>query len=57
MSASIHEKTFNTLRIYESGLQELIQELETQKLQKKDIDKVRLILSKVQSAKLHFNDK
>lgn len=57
MSASIHEKTFLKLKNFETSVQELIQELETQKLPKEDIDKVRLILSKVQSAKLHFNDK
>ena len=57
MSVSIYEKTFNTLKAYESRLMELVQELENEKVIKKDIDKVRLILTKCQSAKLHFNDK
>lgn len=57
MQVSIHEKAFNTLKIFETGLLELVQELETAKAKKKDIDKVNLVLSKLQSAKLHFNDK
>ncbi|WP_190304373.1 hypothetical protein [Flavobacterium branchiophilum] len=57
MQVSIHEKAFNTLKNFESGLQELIQELQQAKATKKDIDKVNLVVSKLQSAKQHFNDK
>ncbi|SNA76247.1 hypothetical protein DK150_370069 [Flavobacterium psychrophilum] len=57
MQVSIHEKAFNTLKNFESGLQELIQELQQAKATKKDIDKVNLVVSKLQSTKQHFNDK
>lgn len=53
----IHEKTYNTLRMYESGLLELVQELEQAKVSKKNIDKVNLIVTKLQSAKAQFDDK
>lgn len=53
----IHEKTYLKLKDFETNTQELIQELETEKVHKKEIDKVRLILTKVQSAKKSFNDK
>lgn len=54
---NMYEKTFNTLRMYESGLQELIAELEKAKVTKRDVDKLQLVVSKLQSAKAHFNDK
>jgi hypothetical protein len=54
---TLHEKTHLKLKDFESKVQELIQELETEKVHKKEIDKVRLILTKVQSAKGVFNDK
>ena len=52
----IHEKIFLKLKDFETSTQELIKELETEKIKKKDIDKVRLILTKIESAKLAFND-
>jgi hypothetical protein len=54
---TVQETTFLKMKDFEAKVQELIQELETAKVSKKDIDKVRLILTKVQSAKLVFNDK
>lgn len=52
-----YEKTFLKLKDFEKQVQELIQDLETAKVVKRDIDKVRLILTKCQSAKVAFNDK
>ncbi|WP_185965905.1 hypothetical protein [Flavobacterium sp. ZT3R18] len=53
---TVHEKTHLKLKDFETKVQELIQELEAEKVKKKDIDKVRLILTKCQSAKSTFND-
>ncbi|MGR3790436.1 hypothetical protein ACUXZJ_05930 [Flavobacterium sp. TN-1] len=57
MTKNVYEKTFEKLKGFETNVQELIQELETERAKKKDIDKVRLILTKCQSAKTSFNDK
>ena len=54
---TIYEKIFEKLKHIETEIKELIQELETEKISKKDIDKVRLIVSKLQSAKAQFDDK
>lgn len=54
---NIHEKTYYNLKQIEETVNVLIQELETAKVKKNDIDKVKLILTKCQSAKQHFNDK
>ena len=53
---TIHEKTFEKLKHFETELLELIKELENEKVSKKDIDKVKLIVTKTQSAKQVFND-
>ncbi|WP_394758167.1 hypothetical protein [Flavobacterium sp.] len=54
---TIHEKTFEKLKHFEIQTQELIQELETAKVSKKDIDKVNTLLTKIDICKRAFNDK
>lgn len=54
---TIYENTFKKLKEIESQTTDLINSLERAKVPKRDIDKVRLILTKTQSAKAQFNDK
>lgn len=54
---TIHEKTFLKLKDFENKVQQLLQELKTAKVDKKDIDKVNVLLTKIDVCKRAFNDK
>ncbi|HFG0578642.1 hypothetical protein [Flavobacterium psychrophilum] len=54
---TIYEKTFYNLKQIEETLTVLIQELETAKVHKRDIDKVNTLLTKIDICKRAFNDK
>lgn len=54
---TIHEKTYYNLKQIEETVTTLIQELETAKVSKKDIDKVNILLTKIDICKRAFNDK
>lgn len=54
---TVQETTFLKMKDFEAKVQELIQELETAKVSKKDIDKVRILLTKIDICKRAFNDK
>ena len=54
---TIHEKTYYNFQQIEETVNEIVQELETAKVSKKDIDKVRLLLTKIDICKRAFNDK
>ncbi|QZL00108.1 hypothetical protein K5L04_10425 [Flavobacterium psychrophilum] len=54
---AIYEKTFLKLKDFENNTIELIKELEAEKVHKKEIDKVRTLLTKIDICKRAFNDK